>query len=284
MKTILTRTAAGLLLAFVALLAAFTTLRLFLHGREVAVPNLTNLSDEDAARAVAKLGLNLSVENRFYSVAITPNHVLSQSPVPGSRVRRGWQVRVTESLGGQRVNVPDVTGQTERPAELILRRLQLEPGATAHLPAPGSPGVVLAQSPPANSAGLSGPHVGLLVSDDEPAANSIAYVMPQLTGLTIEAANARLATAGLRIASATDPTYAPPEATPAVPADPAIAAPPPDPAIPVTVIPPPPVSGAAVISYQQPAAGHKVTRADPIRVSASLPRVNVPTASTAIVP
>ena len=278
MKTFFIRVGAGLLMFLVALLAASATLRLFIHGREVNVPNLSNMSDADAARAASALGLNLSVENRFYSAAIAPNHVLSQLPVAGSRVRRGWQVRITESLGGQQVNVPDVVGQTERPATLVLRRLTLEPGTTAHLPAVGTAGIVLAQSPPANSTGLNGPRIGLLVSDDVSATDTAAaYVMPSLIGLTVFDANVRLASAGLHITSATDPTYVAPAPDPALTApsaDPTTTAATPDPAIPPTtiqpVVPPPPVSGNATISYQNPAPGHRVTRTDRIAVGASV--------------
>ncbi len=271
MKKFFTRAGAACLMFLVALLAASATLRLFIHGREVDVPNLSNLSDADAAKATKALGLNLSIENRFFSAAIPPNHVLSQLPVAGSRVRRGWQVRVNESLGGQQVNVPDITGQTERPADLVLRRLQLEPGASAHIPAPAPAGVVLAQSPPANSSGLTGPHIGLLVSDDQAQSDTAAYVMPSLVGMTVFNANVRLATVGMHIASATDPTYVAPAPDPSLtpPSDPG--APPTDPAIPPTVVAaPPPVSGAAIISYQSPAPGHKVTRTDRIAVGATL--------------
>ena len=274
MKSILTRILAGALMFLVALLCAFTTMRLAIHGREVDVPNLANLSDEDAAKAARKLGLNLSVENRFYSAAVAPNHVLSQSPAPGSLVRRGWQVRVTESLGGQKVSIPDVSGQTERPATLILRRLNLDIGTTAHLPAPGPEGIVLAQSPPANTSDLVGPRVSVLVSDPETSAPAQAYVMPAITGMTVYAATQKLATAGLRITSASDPTYVAPEIVP----DPNA-----DPAIPVSVPTPPPVSGTALINYQSPPAGHRVTRTDAIRVSASHPAA-APDPVTALTP
>lgn len=251
---------AGLAMFLIALLAGAAALRLSIHGREVAVPNLEGRSDSDAAAVAKDLGLNLSVENRFYSAAVAPNHVLSQSPVAGSRVRRGWQVRVTESLGGQRVEVPDVMGQGERPASLVLRRQQLELGTVVHLPVPGAAGVVLGQSPPANSAGLNGPRVALLVSDDQAAGDvSAAYVMPQIVGMTLGAAGARLSTVGLHIASAAAPQ--PVEEAPVV-ADGA------DPSAEVAVpVVPVPVSTSAVITSQSPAPGHRVTRVDAIRVT-----------------
>jgi len=192
-------------LLVIALVAAFVAMRLAIHGREVNVPSFAGLSDADAESLAKSLGLNLQVENRFYSVAVAPNHVLSQSPAQGNRVRRGWQVRVTESLGGQQVAVPDVTGQPERTAAVALRRLALDVGNTAHLPAAIPAGLVLAQSPPPDSTSSDGPGVSLLVTADPLPPSTYAFVMPSLVGLSLPAASARLATAGLHIASAQDP-------------------------------------------------------------------------------
>lgn len=158
-------------------------------------------------------------------------------------------MRITESLGPQSVSVPDVTGQTERPASLILRRLQLDPGSVAHLPAPPPVGVVLAQSPPPNSRGLNGPRVALLVSDDAPESESAAYVMPSLIGMTIGTASLKLAGGGLHIATAQSPDQ--PDLSSA-----------PD-------LTPPVLAGAATIISQTPPAGHRVTRADTIRITLS---------------
>jgi len=263
MKRVLNIVAGAIALLVVAVMFAFLAMRLAIHGREVSVPSLEGKSDADAAAMAKSLGLNLSVENRFYSGAIAPNHVLSQSPIAGARVRRGWQVRVTESLGGQKVAVPDMTGQTERPASLMLRRLQLELGTVAHLPAPGPAGVVLTQSPPPNSAGLNGPRVALLVSDDEAGQAAAAYVMPSIVGMTLTAAQVRLATVGLHIASATEPDAA---AAAAVATDPNAAPAQATDAAPVAVSATPFSVNATIVS-QSPQPGHKVTRADTIRVT-----------------
>jgi beta-lactam-binding protein with PASTA domain len=184
----------ALAMCLVAALFAFVSMRIAIHGREVEVPNLAGKSDAEAAAIARSLGLNLSVENRFYSPAVPPNAVLSQLPVAGSRVRSGWQIRITESLGPQQSTVPDVTGTPERAATVVLRRLQLEVATVAHIPAPGPSGIVLAQSPPPNSHGMNGPDVSLLVSDEETSADLPGYVMPSLVGLTVGAASSRLAT------------------------------------------------------------------------------------------
>jgi beta-lactam-binding protein with PASTA domain len=259
-KTITLRALGGLALFLVFLVSAFAAMRLAIHGREVTVPQLENLSDADAEAAADKLGLHLSVENRFYAPTVAANHVLSQSPGAGSSVRRGWQIRVTESLGTQQVPVPDVTGQDEHAAELMLRRLQLEVGVKAHLPGPGPTGTILAQSPPPNTAGLDGPRVGVLVADEQDAPASVGYVMPSIVGLTVGAANSRLSIAGLHVALPSPSAEV--EAEPATPFGM-----PQDAAIPATIVHAPSFSASAVITSQSPLPGRRVTRSDSIRVT-----------------
>jgi beta-lactam-binding protein with PASTA domain len=145
-----------------------------------------------------------------------------------------------------------VTGQTERPASLILKRLQLDTGTVAHLPAPSPAGIVLAQSPTPNSKGLNGPRVALLVSDEESPAEDPAFVMPSLLGLTLGSASFRLAGAELHIASAQSPDEPPVTDAPLA-----------------TETQPTPATGPITITSQSPPPGHRVTRADTIRVTLS---------------
>ena len=265
---ILRLSTAGLTIVFLVLICAFVTMRIAIHGREVAVPNLSGLSDSDAAAAVRKLGLSLSVENRFFSSAVAPNRVLSQLPSAGSRVRRGWQVRVTESLGGQHLDVPDVIGQSERPASLILRRQQLEVGTVVHLPAPAPAGIILAQSPPPSSNSLTGPEISLLLSEPEDAAERAAYVMPAIVGLSLGAASARLGLVGLHISSAQEREAEVSEGTSGS-TIPAPAAPPPNPLDPSFDVSasPAPVSSSSVILSQSPQPGHRIAHGESIRVT-----------------
>jgi beta-lactam-binding protein with PASTA domain len=267
-RTATTHTLAALALLAVFCLTAFATLRLAIHGSEVTVPNLAGLSDADAAAALKSRGLNLSIENRFYATSVPVNHVLSQSPMPGSRVRSGWQIRVTESLGVQQVPVPDVTAQPSHAADLMLRRLQFDVGLVAHLPAPPPADVVLSQSPPPNVAGLDGPRVGLLVADDIAPPPTTAYVMPSLIGLTVGEANERLAVAGLHLASATQPRTSdiPESPTDASSSTPATVPAATDPAVPTFVRPLGPPRASALITSQTPLPGHRVSRAENIRV------------------
>ncbi len=253
----------ALAMLVVALTSAFITMRLAIHGREVKVPNLTGLTLSDASKQTRSLGLRLNLENRFYSPNTPPGHILAQSPAPGVTVRHQWIVRVTESLGAQQVAIPDLLGQSERTASINIRRLGLEPGVVAHVAAPGEPGVVIAQTPNPNAAGVDRPRVSLLLSEPEEAESPEAFVMPSLAGLTLAGAAARASAAGLRIVSAEDlnlsstPNATPTEASGTPPATPALT-----PAAPVAQA----VSAGTVIA-QSPPAGHRVVKGDPVHIT-----------------
>src|ERR1035441_514278 len=83
-------------LVAVALFAAITTMHFAIHGAEVQVPSLKGMTVADARNQTSGLGLNLDVDNRYYSYDVAPGHILTQSPAPGTVVRREWRVRVAE--------------------------------------------------------------------------------------------------------------------------------------------------------------------------------------------
>ena len=189
-----------LLLVAVALMSAIITMNFAIHGAEVQVPVLKGMTVLDARSETSGLGLNLDVDNRYYSGDVAAGHILSQSPAAGTVVRREWHVRVAESLGPQKVDVPETVGANERVAALELRRAGLEVGEIAHLPyAAAEEGTVLAQDPPAHAQGIEQPSVNLLVAapgDEQPG----GYVMPDFSGWRIASAEAALAKAGIRTA------------------------------------------------------------------------------------
>lgn len=187
-----------LILIAVALGAAIITMHFAIHGAEVQVPSLKGMTVADARSQTSGLGLNLEVDNRYYSSDVAPGHILTQSPPPGTVVRREWRVRVAESLGPQKVEVPDTVGVDERMAALKLRRVGLLVGATAHLPYDGAvEGAVLAQDPPPHAQGIAGPSINLLVAAP-PDESPDGYVMPDFTGVPIVAAQSALARVGLK--------------------------------------------------------------------------------------
>jgi len=187
----------ALVLLTVALISAVTAMQFAIHGREVTIPKLVGMTPFEAERAATASGLQVATERQFYSPEIPEGRIMTQMPLPGAKVRRGWVIRVAQSLGPQRVAIPDVTGQSERVAELNIRRRSLNLASVAHITLPDTPAdQVVSQSPPANASGVAAPKISLLVSSGpEPA----SYVMPDLTGQPLGSATLALQDAGLRV-------------------------------------------------------------------------------------
>jgi eukaryotic-like serine/threonine-protein kinase len=224
----------ALVLVVVALFSALTAMRLAIHGHEVAVPDLVGKSPAAARMIAEQSGLDLNVERQYYSPTVAEGKILSQLPPAGSKVRRGWQVRVAESLGPQRVEIPNVTGQSERVANINIRRRGLDVGAIAQMRLPdASDGQVLSQAPPPNASGVSAPKISLLVA--EPALPQ-SLVMPSFVGQPLGSVTFILQDAGLRMGTV----------TPAAP----------DGSSPVAFIAPSP---ASIIASQNPVPGEKIT-------------------------
>src|SRR3984893_5791648 len=227
----------------VALISALTAMQLAIHGREVTIPKLVGMSPLEAERAGAASGLLVVVEQQFYSPDIPEGKIMTQMPLPGTKVRRGWEVRVAQSLGPQRVAIPDVTGGSERVAELNILRRGFSLGAVAQMEFPDAPlDQVVSQSPPANAGSVSAPKINLLVSGG-PA--PVTYVMPNLTGQPLGSAMLALQDAGLKVGKV---AVLPPLATATGEVQ----------AAPVVASAASEVSGAKMIVAQTPAPGQKI--------------------------
>jgi beta-lactam-binding protein with PASTA domain len=189
----------ALVLVTVFLVSALTAMRLAIHGREAAVPKVTGLSPAEGQRIAVAAGLLFEVEDHFYSPEVPEGRILSQLPPPGTDVRRGWKLRVAESLGPQRVEIPDLIGQSTRAAEINLAQRGLQMGAEAviHLP-DVPPDQVLAQSPAPRAEGVASPKVNLLLTaplENEP----LALVMPDFVGRHYEAATSAIVEGGFKL-------------------------------------------------------------------------------------
>jgi len=189
-------TVAFLVLIIVAMASMLITMRLAIHRREVIVPKFVGMLPQPADQLAQQNGLILIRESRFYSDDVAIGHIVSQEPAPGQKVRKGWRVRIAESMGPQRNVVPSVIGDSPRAAELNIKQRGLELGTVSSMSLPGVPSdQVIAQSPPPDSHGAS-PKVNVLVSAP---ADEKAYVMPDLSGMRIAEATAAITNAGLKV-------------------------------------------------------------------------------------
>jgi beta-lactam-binding protein with PASTA domain len=190
-----------LVLLVVFMASALMAMRFAIHGRQTRTPKFVGMTALQAERAAADHGLVLDPGDRFFSSDVPPGRIMSQAPAPGERVRRGWHVRVAESMGPQRVVIPDLVGGSERAAEINIRRRGLELGSTATAIVPGEPsGQIIAQTPPGNAVNVSAPRISVLLAAPEQRAS---FIMPDLVGRSEDDAINEVVSAGLHVGSIT---------------------------------------------------------------------------------
>lgn len=255
-----------LLLITVALVSALVTMRVALHAREVDVPDLRGRTPAEARRLAEGHGLSAQVDRQYYSASVAEGRIISQTPAPGSVVRRGWSLRFTLSLGPQRVTIPQVIGGSQRAAMITLQQRGLDV-STSEVNVPGATaGQVLAQNPPANATDVAAPKVNLLVASDSAPE---AYVMPSFVGRPLGSVTLAMKDAGFSLGkvtvadqsaqpalpnSTTPPGQAPQAPAPTAPLSPV--------GSPNSAVPSP----AAIVVSQQPAAGQRIVVGAEIRL------------------
>lgn len=239
----------AMVLIVVGLMSALTAMRVAIHGRETTVPNFVKLSTAEAERTAVSSGLSIMLEGQFYSSDVAEGRIVSQQPPLGTRVRRGWRVRLAQSLGPQRVVIPNVVGESPRAAEINVRQrgLELGPIAQAHLPnAPTDQ--IIAQSPPPNAEGVQSPKLNVLIAaEPEPQ----AFVMPNFVGRPLTEATTIIEQAGfIAHVAAQLPSAGATTQSPSQPANNAVAT-------------------VTLVTHQSPAAGQKITAGTPITLEVS---------------
>jgi len=234
-------------------------MRIALHAREVRVPDLHGRTPTEARRLAEQDGLTAQVDRQYYNAAVPEGRVVSQTPVAGSVVRRGWSVSLAVSLGPQRVTIPQVVGQSARAAEITLQQRGLD-NSVSEINVPGAvAGQVLAQDPPTNATDVAAPKVTLIVAAQNPVPD--AYVMPNFVGRPLGSVAVAIKNAGFtlgKVATA-DPSASNPAGSPGQTLQPA-----PVPASPSAT---PAPSAAAVVVSQQPAAGQRIVAGAEIRLT-----------------
>ena len=187
-------------LASVAFLSAITAMRFAIQGREVQMPKLAGKSAKDALAALQSAGLSMKIDDRVYSDGAVDT-VVRQSPPPDIKVKRGQRAHVVLSLGPQRVTIPPLTDKSLRAARIELLRGGMQVGelSSVYLPEYETDYVVRQEPVPGTSDAIS-PHVDLLVSLGQRPA---AFVTPNFTGMTLQQAQQKLASAGLKVSKVT---------------------------------------------------------------------------------
>jgi len=130
---------------------------------KVEVPNLVNMSTEEAIKVAGERDLGLLVVGQEYDVDIRANYVISQDPEVGVMVNKKTVIRVLESLGP--LTVPNLIGLSLNDAQVVLDSRGFKVGEIVYREVSGySDNRVVETDPPYGSKLSSGDSVDLVVS------------------------------------------------------------------------------------------------------------------------
>ena len=98
------------------------------HGKEITVPDLTNMSVSEAVYTAGLQNLRVDVTDSVYIRRMGRGMVYSQNPKAGSSVKKGRRILLTiNSVNPKKVQMPNLVGYSMRQAkaELLSRGLSL---------------------------------------------------------------------------------------------------------------------------------------------------------------
>lgn len=167
------------------------------------VPALSNLTPQEAEKALEDRGLRLMLDSTAeYSPTVGAGRILQQSPEPGTEVKEGRRIWVKVSKGLQAVEIPEVRGLSLRQAEITLQQAGLALGPVMRVRHPTiPPGAVIGSIPPSRTQAHKGDAVKIQLSEGGEAEDA---AMPDLLGLSLSQAEARLKAAGFSLGEVTE--------------------------------------------------------------------------------
>lgn len=101
------------------------------NDNEIIVPNLVNMSLENANKTINNLDLKLSITDKHDS-QVEKNHVISQTPPQGTKLQKGDTVTIVISLGPEDLSAPNLLGFSLSDAKKILEGKGLVLGSVSY--------------------------------------------------------------------------------------------------------------------------------------------------------
>ena len=164
----------------------------------VPVPDLSGLSKSAAVDALAQAGLRLGAVTETSSEDVAQGTVLDWKP-KGGTAPTGSPVDLVVSSGPAPRVVPDLAGRTFEAASAILGQQGLQAARTDDFSDTVPQGQVVTTTPGPGARVTRGSTVSVVVSKGQP-------VVPELRGLSVGDAGARLQAAGLQLGNVYGPS------------------------------------------------------------------------------
>ena len=118
----------GLILLFAISLGGTILYSRITNPKEVLLPNLVGISEDDAKKTIEELGLVLEVDSEEFNSDYAEGYIISQDPLYADNynVKMGTKVKVVVSKGIEEATVPDVKGKSQEDAIKLLEDANLK--------------------------------------------------------------------------------------------------------------------------------------------------------------
>ncbi|MEA3422258.1 MAG: Stk1 family PASTA domain-containing Ser/Thr kinase [Bacillota bacterium] len=156
--------------------------------KEVEVPNIVNVSFDDAKELLNENGLYIEEESYRYSNVIERGWIIEQSEEPGTILKEGFTIKVVISKGKNYVQVPNLLQKEISEARIVLENKELVIGDVEYMVNDLPKGYIISQMPEAGTEIEIGEFINLVVSQGT---SQQEYIMPTITGLTYDEALSR---------------------------------------------------------------------------------------------
>ncbi len=166
-------------------------------GEEVEVPDLKNMTYDEAKEELDALGLKIKEGKEVPSTEIEEGRIVSQTPLKGTRIKQGRTVTVMLSAGEKSGVVPSLINKTftsESEIDALLAEYGYKLGSVSYKESDAEEGIIIEQTPSAGSSADEGSRVDIVVSKGKK-----KPTVPRLTGLSVEAAKSAITSAGFTV-------------------------------------------------------------------------------------
>ena len=173
-----------------------------LIGDEITVPDVSNMSESEAQKALEDAGFEKITSDFAYSDSVAEGDVIGTTPAANARATKDTEIVMKVSKGSEKKTVPNVVGQQDGDAQNAITAAGLTVGTVTYEYYDDVPkGQVVSQTVAGGKKVAPGTSVGLTISSGPKPPEKIS--VPPVTNTTLDNARQLLSSAGLKAGNIT---------------------------------------------------------------------------------
>ena len=173
-----------------------------LIGDEITVPDVSNMSESEAQKALEDAGFEKITSDFAYSDSVAEGDVIGTTPAANAKATKDTEIVMKVSKGSEKKTLPNVVGQQDGDAQNAITAAGLTVGTVTYEYYDDVPkGQVVSQTVAGGKKVAPGTSVGLTISSGPKPPEKIS--VPPVTNTTLDNARQLLSSAGLKAGNIT---------------------------------------------------------------------------------